>query len=239
MRSLFVIIVLMLMAHAFAQNPALDLQDSLEYDRLDPSIKEEFEELKKWSAIKDKCILQEYCYNCNVYDVKPYTPYGFTVEAAYAGPSVLSIHLLGYRNFYIKHKVLVGIPLVSADMDFRDGFKISDEGLLGVLALSSRSGNTMIWVCYLLLGNSYLPLTENDRVGLFESHHIIDYLLYDLSSDLPWEFGWSQAAGFRFVYAKGDRDGTYYLDLGANVRWTNRSFRFGVFVQWGITGTHT
>ena len=34
------------MAHAFAQNPALDLQDSLEYDRLDPSIKEEFEELK-------------------------------------------------------------------------------------------------------------------------------------------------------------------------------------------------
>ena len=233
MRSLFVIIVLMLTAHAFAQNPALDLQDSLEYDRLDPSIKEEFEELKKWSAIKDKCILQEYCYNCNVYDVKPYTPYGFTVEAAYAGPSVLSIHLLGYRNFYIKHKVLVGIPLASADMDFRDGFKISDEGLLGVLALSSRSGNTMIWVCYLLLGNSYLPL------GLFESHHIIDYLLYDLSSDLPWEFGWSQAAGFRFVYAKGDRDGTYYLDLGANVRWTNRSFRFGVFVQWGMTGTHT
>lgn len=46
MRSLFVIIVLILMAHAFAQNPALDLQDSLEYDRLDPSIKEEFEELK-------------------------------------------------------------------------------------------------------------------------------------------------------------------------------------------------
>ena len=107
---------------------------------------------------------------------------------------------------------------MSADMDFRDGFKISDEGLLGVLALSSRSGNTMIWVCYLLLGNSYLPLTENDRVGLFESHHIIDYLLYDLSSDLPWEFD---------------------LDLGANVRWTNRSFRFGVFVQWGMTGTHT
>ena len=79
MRSLLVIIVLMLTAHVFAQEPAQDLQDSLEYDRLDPSIKEEFEELKKWSAIKDKCILQEYCYNCNVYDVKPYTPYGFRI----------------------------------------------------------------------------------------------------------------------------------------------------------------
>lgn len=34
MRSLFVIIVLMLTAHAFAQNPALDLQDSLRVDSL-------------------------------------------------------------------------------------------------------------------------------------------------------------------------------------------------------------
>ena len=77
-------------------------------------------------------ILQEYCYNCNVYDVKPYTPYGFTVEAAYAGPSVLSIHLLGYRNFYIKHKVLVGVPWVAADIDF-DGGKVSDEGILAAI----------------------------------------------------------------------------------------------------------
>ena len=188
----------------------------------------------------DGPLLQEYCYSCDVYTVKDYTPYGFTFEVAYAGPSVLSLHLLGYRNFYIKHKVLVGFPWAAADIDF-DGGKVSDEGILGVILFFGGMGNGVpsLWLNYLLFGNTYYPLTENDQFGLFESHHIVDYAIYDASCGKPWEFGFTEAAGIRLVYAKGSRDGTYYLDLGGNVRWTNRSFRFGVFVQWGMTGTHT
>ncbi|MBQ5465544.1 MAG: hypothetical protein IIT53_16410 [Fibrobacter sp.] len=186
-------------------------------------------------------ILREYCYSCNVYDVMPYTPSGFTVEAAYAGPTVLSLQLWGYRNFYIKHKVLVGVPWVAADIDF-DGGKVSDEGILAAILFFSsfeHNGNFLIWLDYLLFGNTYYPLTGDDGIGLFETHHIVDYLIYDLSNDKPWEFGFSEAAGFRFVYARGRRDGTYYFDLGANVRLTNKAFRFGIFVQLGATGNHT
>ena len=102
-----------------------------------------------------------------------------------------------------------------------------------------HNGNFLIWLDYLLFGNTYYPLTGDDGIGLFETHHIVDYLIYDLSNDKPWEFGFSEAAGFRFVYARGRRDGTYYFDLGANVRLTNKAFRFGIFVQLGATGNHT
>ena len=115
-------------------------------------------------------ILREYCYNCNVYDEMPCTPSGFTVEAAYAGPSVLSLQLLGYRNFYIKHKVLVGVPLIAADIDF-DGWKVSDEGILAAILFFSsfeHNGNFLIWLDYLLFGNTYYPLTGDDGIGLFE-----------------------------------------------------------------------
>ena len=192
------------------------------------------------AAEDDVPLLEEYCNGCGVYDVKPYTPHGFTFEIGYAGPSVLSLHLLGFRNFYIKRKVLIGFPWIAADIDF-GGSGVSDEGILGAILFfgSIGGGPSSIWVNYLLFGNTYCPLTEDDWFGLFESHHIVDYLIYDLSNGKPWEFGFTEALGIRFVYAKGDRDGTYYLDLGANVRWTNRSFRFGVFVQWGMTGTHT
>lgn len=193
------------------------------------------------AAEDDGPLLQEYCYSCNVYNVKPYTPYGFTGEIAYAGPSLLSVHLLGYRNFYIKHKVLIGLPGLSADFDFEDG-GITDEGILAALLFLGSigpNGGPGIWLSYILFGNTYYPLTENDQFGLFESHHIVDYAIYDVSCGKPWEFGFTEAAGIRLVYAKGSRDGTYYLDLGGNVRWTNRSFRFGVFLQWGFTGTHT
>ena len=189
---------------------------------------------------KSEPLLREYCYSCNVYDVMPYTPYGFTVEAAYAGPTVLSLQLWGYRNFFIKHKVLVGVPLIAADIDF-DGWKVSDEGILAAIFFFSSFGNDshfLIWLYYLLFGDTYYPLTGDDGIGLFETHHIVDYLLYDLSNDKPWEFGFSEAMGIRFVYAGGRRDGARYLDLGANVRLTNKAFRFGIFVQLGLAGTH-
>lgn len=186
-------------------------------------------------------ILREYCYSCNVYDVKPYTPHGFTFEIGYAGPSVLSLHLLGFRNFYIKRKVLIGFPWIAADIDF-DGWKVSDEGILAAILFFSsfeHNGNFVLWLDYLLFGNTYYPLTGDDGIGLFETHHIVDYLIYDTSLGKPWEFGFSEAAGVKFIYSKSRTGDVYYLDVGANVRLTNKAFRFGAFVQFGFTGTHT
>ncbi len=180
---------------------------------------------------------------CDFYEIKQYTPWNHTTEVAYAGPSALSLQLLGHRSFSIKHKVLVGLPIITLDVDFDEG-KVSDEGLLGLLLFirivtfksEGSAENLWAWINYALFGNTYLPLTENDRFGLFESHHIVDYLIYDLSNSEPWEFGFSEAAGFRFVYASGFEKGVCYLDLGASVRLTNKVFRYGVFVQIGFAG---
>ena len=193
----------------------------------------------------DGPLLQEICHGCGVNEPKMYTPYGFTAEFAYAGPSVLRIDLLGLRYFRIKHKVLVGLSGIAADIDF-DGWKVSDEGILGIiLCFSTAIGSIAngvdpgFWLSYLLFGNTYYPLTDDDGVGLFESHHIVDYAIYGANCGKPWEFGFTEAAGVRLVYAKGSRGGKNYLDLGGNVRWTNKSFRFGVFVLWGGAGTST
>ena len=193
----------------------------------------------------DESILREYCPRCN--DSKPpdYMPYGFTAEIAYAGPTVLSVQL-GGRFSSIKGKALVGIPILSADIDFdewSEGWKISDEGILGFfLCIGAFGGNGhdfRIWLDYLLFGNTYYPLTEDASIGLFETHHILDYLIYDTSLGKPWEFGFSEAAGVKFIYSKSRTGDVYYLDVGANVRLTNKAFRFGAFVQFGFTGTHT
>ena len=171
-------------------------------------------------------------------------PYGFTAEIAYAGPTVLSIQL-GGRFSSIKGKALVGIPILSADIDFdewREGWKISDEGILGFFicfASIEGGGDLGTWLGYLLFGNTYYPLTEDASIGLFETHHIVDYLIYDTSLGKPWEFGFSEAAGVKFIYSKSRTGDVYYLDVGANVRLTNKAFRFGAFVQFGFTGTHT
>ncbi|OWV13965.1 hypothetical protein [Fibrobacter sp. UWB5] len=193
----------------------------------------------------DGPILQDYCPRCN--DSKPpdYMPYGFTAEIAYAGPTVLSVQL-GGRFSSIKGKALVGIPILSADIDFdewSEGWKISDEGILGFfLCIGAFGGNGhdfRIWLDYLLFGNTYYPLTEDASIGLFETHHIVDYLIYDTSLGKPWEFGFSEAAGVKFIYSKSRTGDVYYLDVGANVRLTNKAFRFGAFVQFGFTGTYT
>lgn len=172
-------------------------------------------------------------------------PYGFTAEIAYAGPTVLRMQLFGLRIFSIKKKALIGLPLIAADIDFdewNEGWKISDEGILGFFicfASIEGGGDLGTWLGYLLFGNTYYPLTEDASIGLFETHHILDYAIYDAALGKPWEFGFSEVAGVRLVYAKGNHGGKSYLDLGANVRLTNKAFRFGVFVQFGGAGTHT
>ena len=193
----------------------------------------------------DESILREYCPRCN--DNKPpdYMPYGFTAEIAYAGPTVLRMQLFGLRIFSIKKKALIGLPLIAADIDFdewNEGWKISDEGILGFFicfAAIEGGGDLGTWLGYLLFGNTYYPLTEDASIGLFETHHILDYAIYDAALGKPWEFGFSEAAGVRLVYAKGNHGGKSYLDLGANIRLTNKAFRYGVFVQFGGAGTHT
>ncbi len=194
----------------------------------------------------DGPILQDYCPSCDDNKTPEYMPYGFTAEIAYAGPTVLRMQLLGLRIFSIKKKALIGLPLIAADIDFdewSEGWKISDEGILGFfLCIGAFGGNGhdfRIWLDYLLFGNTYYPLTEDASIGLFETHHIVDYLIYDTSFGKPWEFGFSEAAGVKFIYSKSRTGDVYYLDVGANVRLTNKAFRFGAFVQFGFTGTHT
>lgn len=170
----------------------------------------------------------------------PYAPYGFTAEVAYAGPSVLSVRLLGGRDYSLKHRALFGFSWVTADIDFDEG-KVSDEGILGVVLFVSAmasDGDVAMWLSYFLNGDTYYPLTEGYRIGVFETHHIVDYLIYGLCNAKSWEFGFSEAVGLRFVYAKGNWIGKGYIDLGANVRLTNKAFRFGVFVQLGSSGSN-
>ena len=194
----------------------------------------------------DEPVLQDYCPSCDDNKTPEYMPYGFTAEIAYAGPTVLRMQLFGLRIFSIKKKALIGLPLIAADIDFdewNEGWKISDEGILGFfLCIGAFGGNGhdfRIWLDYLLFGNTYYPLTEDASIGLFETHHIVDYLIYDTSFGKPWEFGFSEAAGVKFIYSKSRTGDVYYLDVGANVRLTNKAFRFGAFVQFGFTGTHT
>ena len=170
----------------------------------------------------------------------PYVPRGFIAEVAYAGPTVLSASLYGGREFPLKHRVLFGFSWIAADVDFDEG-KVSDEGILGVAFFISslaieHSFDVIKWLSYFVNGDTYYPLTEGYRIGVFETHHIVDYLIYGLCNAKSWEFGFSEAVGLRFVYAKGNGYSTYYLDLGANVRLTNKAFRFGVFVQLGLSG---
>ena len=193
----------------------------------------------------DEPVLQDYCPSCDDNKTPEYMPYGFTAEIAYAGPTVLRMQLFGLRIFSIKKKALIGLPLIAADIDFdewNEGWKISDEGILGFFicfAAIEGGGDLGTWLGYLLFGNMYYPLTEDASIGLFESHHIVDYLIYDTSLGKPWEFGFSEAAGVKFIYSKSRTGDVYYLDVGANVRLTNKAFRFGAFVQFGFSGTHT
>ena len=141
---------------------------------------------------------------------------------------------------------------LSVDVDIRpDGVRISDEMLWAfVLSVSiygnpndptiNREKREMIseWVEYIIIGNTYWALSEKSRIGLFESHHFVDYGISNLVYSEGWEFGWSQAVGLRFVYSGNAKDGGAYIDLGAHARITNKYFLFGVFVQLGIFGNH-
>lgn len=194
-------------------------------------------------AEKSEPVSQENSSSVRFSEKYPYAPHGFIAEVAYAGSTVLSVRLWGGRDYSLKHRALFGFSWVSADVDF-DGWKVSDEGILGAALFVSmlaieNSFNVIMWLNYFLNGDTYYSLTRGYRLGVFETHHIVDYLIYDLANDKSWEFGFSEAVGLRYVYAKGRTDGTYYLDLGANVRLTNKAFRYGIFVQLGFSGTHT
>lgn len=172
--------------------------------------------------------------------INPYYPSGFTIEAAYAGPTILQLRLFGGRgnpHELFKNKwISFGFAVGYLDIDFQRGF-ISDDCLF--MLLISLMGRTetfeSFWVVLASVanGNTYLSLTENARIGLFETHHFVDYLFSGLSSSYGWEFGWSQAIGARFVLSE-----SAYLDLGAHAEITNQRFLFGAFVQLGIFGGH-
>ncbi|MBQ3944358.1 MAG: hypothetical protein II670_01950 [Alphaproteobacteria bacterium] len=184
-----------------------------------------------------------------------YFPNGFYMEIAYHAPSVIQIPFFGIRNnrrLWGKDGVGAGMTALSVDVDIRpDGVRISDEMLWAFVLSVSIYGNPndptinrekrdriSEWVEYIMIGNTYWALSQNAKIGLFESHHFVDYLFSSAAYSEFWEFGWSQAVGLRYVYSGNAKDGGAYIDLGAHVRITNKHFLFGVFVQLGIFGNH-
>ena len=255
MRSLFVIIVLMLTAHAFAQNPALDLQDSLRVDSL------HVDSLSKISlaldvdtnGIVDTNKVEHIDAGVEKIPIaeREFFPSGFVMEIAYAAPTVIQVPFLGMRDksaVWGNEFVATGYALVSVDVEFRsDGVRVSDEMLWNFILIATfysigEHGGTAEklgdWIQYLMIGNTYWALSQNAKIGLFESHHFVDYLFSSAAYSEFWEFGWSQAVGLRFVYSGNAKDGGAYIDLGAHARITNKHFLFGVFVQLGIFGNY-
>jgi len=243
--------VLMLSANAFAQPPALDLQDSLTADSLHA---DSLSKISLTAGIDTNDVVDTN--KVESVDVgferrnsrsKDFFPDGFVVEIAYAAPSALHLSLFGGRDKWNdktplkKYDFLYGIPFVSLDIDES---MVSDEGILSLFLFICSMGSSepvmdaLLKLDYFLFGNTYFALSENGRFGLFEKHRALDYLIYSLTTDgKPWEFGFSEALGLRFVCSKNRRRSGYYIDLGANVRITNQRFRYGVFIQLGSFGS--
>lgn len=259
----FLCCVLIFATQALAQEPALDLQDSLAADSL------RVDSLHADSLSKISLALDVDTSNAvdtnkvelidtgieKTSDVNyEYFPNGFYMEIAYHAPSIIQVPFFGIRNnkrLWEKDGVGAGMTALSVDVDIRsDGVRISDEFLWAfVLSVSiygnpndptiNREKREMIseWVEYIIIGNTYWALSEKSRIGLFESHHFVDYGISNLVYTECWELGWSQAAGVRIVYSGNYKEGGYYIDLGGHVRITNRHFLFGAFVQLGLFGT--
>jgi len=236
--------ILMLSAYAFAQEPVQDLQDSLTADSLQKiSLASDVDTSDAVDTNKVEYIGTGIRATDQL--INDYFPDGFIVEFAYAAPAVVHLSLWRFRlkddhmipRWFRKHGILLGFPAVSLDVD--EG-GISDEGVLSLILFflclqqSDNVMNTMITLNYLMFGDTYFPLSDNGRFGIFEKHRILDYALYDWGCDKPWEFGFSEALGLRFVLSKiFRRSSGYYVDFGAHVRITNQRSRYGIFVQLG------
>lgn len=233
--------ILMLAVCAIAQPSAQDLQDSLDADSLskislvldvDTNGVVDTNKVESVDAGIEKIPIAE----------REFFPSGFVMEIAYAAPTVIQVPFLGMRDksaVWGNEYVATGYTLVSVDVEFRsDGVRVSDEMLWNFILLGICSEKMVEWAQYLMIGNTYWALSQNAKIGLFESHHFIDYLFSSAAYSEFWEFGWSQAVGLRFVYSGNAKDGGAYIDLGAHARITNKHFLFGVFVQLGIFGNY-
>lgn len=249
MRNLFVIFVIWFCSvHAFAQNPALDLQDSLRVDSL------HVDSLSKISLTAD--IDTNNVIDTNkvehidakvknvgtftaeeVRDIKNFLgddnrPIGVFTEFAYAGPSMMHVKLFGIRDDFFAFgngRIFCGSS-ARFDIDFDRGI-VSDELLfLAVLGVGAKLlfGLSFENFFYVTNGDTYFALAKNGWVGLFESHHVIDYFLGNLGTSRGWEFGWSQAAGVRLALIKYT-----YLDVGYHVQISNQRKLHGMFLQFG------
>jgi len=246
--------MLMLAVCAIAQPSVQNLQDSLDADSLSKiSLTADIDANNVVDTNKVEHVDAGIEVSLDSASVNPaYYPFGFTIEAAYAGPAILQLRLLGERGnlekIFENKWFSFGYAAAYLDVDFQRGY-VSDECLfffmLYVICGSAFGGDhpsetflTFFEVLqWTLNGNTYLSLPENGRVGLFETHHFVDYLISGMSSSRGWEFGWSQALGVRFVLSKIDRDSGYYIDLGGHVEITNQRKLFGAFVQLGLFGS--
>ena len=258
MNQLVLFCILMLSAYAFAQPLAQDLQDSLPLDSLHADSLSKISlalDVDTSNAVDTNKVERidagiEVSSGVNY----EYFPNGFYMEIAYHAPSIIQVPFFGIRNnkrLWEKDGVGAGMTALSVDVDIRsDGVRISDEFLWVFILSMTISGNPndptinrkkrdMIseWIEYIMIGNTHWALSEKSRIGLFESHHFVDYGISNLVYTECWELGWSQAAGVRIVYSGNYKEGGYYIDLGGHVRITNRHFLFGAFVQLGLFGS--
>ena len=76
--------------------------------------------------------------------INPYYPSGFTIEAAYAGPTILQLRLFGGRgnpHQLFKNKwISFGYAVGYIDVDFQRGF-VSDDCLKRII----------LWITYLVV----------------------------------------------------------------------------------------
>lgn len=247
MQNLLVVFVILFSAvHAFAQEPAQDLQDSLDANSL---AADSLSKISLTADVDTRNVIDTNkveSIDAGIEDIplaeREFFPSGFIMEIAYAAPSVIQVPFLGMRDksaVWGNKFVATGYTLLSVDVEFRsDGVRISDEMLWNFILVATFAEKIGDWIQYLMIGNTYWALSQNSKIGLFESHHFVDYLFSNAYFSEFWEFGWSQAVGLRFVYSGNAKDGGAYIDLGAHARITNKHFLFGVFVQLGIFGNY-
>ena len=249
----FLCCVLIFATQALAQEPALDLQDSLAEDslRIDSLHVDSLSKISLTADIDANNVVDtnkvEHI-DAGIKNVGTFTdedvrdisnflgddnrPVGAFTELAYAGPSIMHVKLFGIRDdiFPFGKGRLFGGSSARFDIDFDRGIVSDELLLLTVLGVGTKLLFDLSFEIffYVMSGDSYFALSKNGWVGLFESHHVVDYFFGNLGTSRGWEFGWSQAAGVRLALIRYT-----YFDVGYHVQISNQRKLHGMFLQFG------
>lgn len=171
--------------------------------------------------------------------------YGFSYIATADNQLIFDIDLIGgmesYDNlggFLNKQRISVGFSPIRFELNFKTDQVVSDEflffvapvGLLTVIAwgIHEKAAIPFGVLLELISGNNYWSLTDNDRFGVFDYHHVVSWFWSE-------ELGYVENVGLRYVYKRDKWDSTSYIDLGTSLRFTNKDWAVGLFLRWGHT----